>query len=126
MKHIKIEENTVDDDVTALFHQYLAVCNKAIKKHENEFPYQQMLSWGETLLGGRPIDLAVYDDEPKAAFSLYFNNHELKNDGDPVDARKAWRMNLSYLRNVVNHPDDYIEHPERLDLDWLKSRLGFN
>jgi hypothetical protein len=32
-------------------------------------------------------------------------------------------MNLSYVRNVVAHPQDYIDHPEKLDLDWLKSRL---
>ncbi len=126
MKHIKVEAKNGEEDIEALFHRYLAICNKAIEKHKGEFPYQQLLNFGETLMGDRPVDLAVYDDEPKAAFSLQFKNNKLQNDGHPSDVKKAWRMNLSYLRKVTEHPDEYIEHPEKLDLDWLKSRIGFS
>ena len=125
MKHIKVEVANDIEDVDELFHRYLDICNQAIKKHKGEFPYQQVLNFGETLMGDHPIDLAVYDDEPKAAFSLFFKSNKLKDGGHPLDVKKAWRMNLSYLRKVVEHPDEYIEHPEKLDLDWLKSRLGF-
>lgn len=125
MKRIKVEVGNGEDDVKALFEQYLDICNQAIAKHKGEFPYQQVLNLGETLMGDRPIDLAIYDDEPKAAFSLHFKDDKLENGGYPSDVKKAWRMNLSYLKKVVEHPDDYIEHPEKLDLDWLKSRMGY-
>lgn len=125
MKRIKVEAGNGKEDMIALFHRYLDICNQAIEKHKGEFPYQQVLDLGEKLMGDRPVDLAIYDDEPKAAFSLHFKNNKLKNGGHPEDVKKAWRVNLSYLREVVEHPEKYIEHPEKLDLDWLKSRLGF-
>lgn len=124
-KRIKVESVNGKEDVEALFGQYLDICNQAIEKHKNEFPYQQVLDLGETLMGDHPIDLAIYDDEPKAAFSLRFKDSKLKDNGRPQDIKKAWRVNLSYLRQVVEHRQAYIDHPEKLDLDWLKSRLGF-
>lgn len=125
-RQLKIEPaEDAEADVAALFRQYLEVCNRAIAAHERAFPYQQMLSVGEALFEERPIELAVYDDRPKGAFSLRFKDRRLNISGEPRDAKKSWRVNLSYLQHVVNHPEDYIRHPEKLDLDWLKSRLGF-
>ena len=79
---------------------------------------------GETVIGDSTIDIAVYDDKPLGAFSLALDDNHLNKVGAPSDAKKAWRVNLSYLRHVVEHPDDYIAHPEKLDLDWLKSKIG--
>jgi len=41
--------------------------------------------------------------------------------GDPSI---TWTVTREYLEEIVKDPDTYIEHPEKLDLDWLKSRLG--
>ncbi|MCB2081680.1 MAG: hypothetical protein KDD76_03520 [Rickettsiales bacterium] len=125
MKNIKKKEVNAVEDIDALFKRYLDICNQAIEKHKDETPYKQIMAATGTLMGSRPIDLAVYDDEPKAAFSLYFKDDKLKNGGHPKNVKKAWRVNLSYLKQVVEHPEKYIAHPERLDLDWLKSRWGF-
>lgn len=107
-----------------LFREYMAICNEAIDKHKDEFPYKQILSATELFVNDKSIDLAVYDDEPKAAFSLHFKDNKITNGGHPDDPKKAWRVNLSYLKKVVENPKEYIAHPEKLDLDWLKSRLG--
>jgi hypothetical protein len=112
------------EDAEVLFERYLAICNEAIAAHEDEFPYRELTSAAEHMLGDDPIDLVIYDDEPKAAFSVRFKKKRLKPKGAPKDVRKAWRVNLSYLRHVAAHPETYIEHPENLDLDWLKSRMG--
>jgi hypothetical protein len=29
---------------------------------------------------------------------------------------------MSFLEDVVEHADDYIEHPEKLDCSWLSNR----
>lgn len=121
---IKVEVAKGEDDIETLFKQYLTICNEAIDKHKDEFPYKEILNLGNTLMGDRSIDLAIYDDRPKGAFSLKFKNQKLANDNYPSDVEKAWRVNLSYLKHVVEYPEKYIEHPEKLDLDWLKSRLG--
>lgn len=124
MKRIKVKDKNIAEDVKALFRRYLDICNEAIEKHKSELPYKTILSATDMFIDNRPIDLAVYDDEPKAAFSLYFKNKKLTGDAHLKDTKKAWRMNLSHLREVVKNPEKYIKHPEKLDLDWLKSRLG--
>ena len=125
MRLIKVVGSRKKEDINGLFYEYLKICNQAIEQHKDEFPYQQVLDLGEKIMGDQPINLAVYDDKPKAAFSLYFRNNKLEDGGLPHDVKKAWRVNLSYLRKVVENPKDYIAHPEKLDLEWLKSRLGF-
>ncbi|MDB2414163.1 hypothetical protein N9W34_00150 [Rickettsiales bacterium] len=124
-KRIKIEKADDNGDIDELFNQYLEICNKAIDKHKDEFPYKQILSATNAVVGDKPIDLTIYDDEPKGAFSLKFKDKKLVHNGTPEDVKKAWRVNLSYVKNVLEHPDKYIEHPEKLDMDWLKSRFGF-
>ncbi|MDB2414208.1 hypothetical protein N9W34_00375 [Rickettsiales bacterium] len=124
-KRIKIENGNDQKDIENLFELYLAICNKAIERHKDEFPYKEILSVTETMMGNRPIDLAIYDEKPKGAFSLKFKNNKLVQDGKPADVKKAWRVNLGYIEQVVKHPEEYIAHPEKLDLEWLKSRLGF-
>lgn len=109
----------------SLFERYLDICNRAIAQNKDNFPYQQILSVSKNVFEKHPIDLAVYDDRPKIVLSLQFQDDKLKYaDKVPADPKKAWRVNLSYLRQVVKNPQEYISHPEKLDLDWLKSRLG--
>lgn len=111
-------------DINALFEAYLSICNQAMEAHSDEFPYHQMMTAMQSVLGKHSFDLAIYDDEPKGTYSLQLKDNKLKKCGTPTDAKKAWRMNLSYLKRVAAHPDEYIRHPEKLDLDWLKSRIG--
>ena len=121
-----MKESTKDkDEVHQLFQQYLEICNQAMNAHSHDFPYRQFLSISNALIGDEAIDLAIYDDRPKAAFSLTFKDNILTNGGYPDDVKKAWRVNLSYLQKVVENPEDHIAHPEKLDLDWLKSRLDY-
>lgn len=123
MKNIPVK-TVEEEDVATMFRQYLNICNQAIERHRDEFPYKHILAAAEAVIGDRPIDLAVYDDLPKGAFTLHMKDKKLTNGGHPQDPKKAWRVNLSYLRQVTEHPEDYIAHPEKLDLDWLKSRMG--
>ena len=122
MKSCKISSDNADID--RLFRQYLEICNQAIDEHKDEFPYKEIISVSEAIIGNSPVDLAVYDDEPKGAYTLHFKDKKIGNGGRPADPKKAWRINLSYLKQVVENPDKYIKHSEMLDFDWLKSRLG--
>ena len=122
MKQAKIEDS--EDEIEDIFKQYLDICNQAIEKHKDEFPYREALGLSKTVLGEKTFDLAIYDDNPRGTFSLKFKDKELIKSGQPANPKKAWWVNLSYLKNVVENPKKYIEHPEKLDFDWLRSRLG--
>jgi len=51
---------------------------------------------------------------------------ELVGRGKREDPGITWTVSRGYLETVVEDPDRYLEHPEKLDLDWLKSRLGLD
>lgn len=108
----------------ALFHQYLDVCNAAISSHREEFPYKQI--WGAVRhsLEKGAVRVAIYDDQPKTEYEIHLEDDHIEAEADrhAADA-PVWRMNLSYLLQVVEHPEEYIQNPARLDWDWLKSRV---
>lgn len=119
----KASKNDVAESAQTLLQRYLEICNDALKKHGDKLPYKEIVSAVKRTIDDHPLELAVYDDKPKAAFTLSLKEEKLVSNGYPEDVKKAWRMDLSYLRQVVEQPKEYIENPEKLDLDWLKSRL---
>ena len=114
------------NEFDTLFREYLDVCNRALEANKDKFPYKQLWSMTESVLDDSSVKFAVYDDRPKECYSLKLEDHKIKpvKKCDTEDAKEAWRMNLSYLQRVVEHPEEYIEHPAKLDWEWLKSRLG--
>ena len=34
-----------------------------------------------------------------------------------------WKVSRDYLESVVDNPQEYIDNPAKLDLEWLKHRL---
>lgn len=115
-------------DINALFVQFLNVCNQAISAHKETFPYKQILGLSETVMGGRNIGLAIYADDPDTPFDYFtisLRNGKLALVAHGKEAPEiAWKVSRTYLERVVENPQTYIEHPEKLDLDWLVSRLG--
>lgn len=114
-----------ENEIENLFFQYLNVCNQAMALHQTDMPFREMLMAEQADLHSRPFDLAIYDDRPKGAFSLQLKNEQLVPQGDPENVIAAWRLNITDLQHVVDHSAHYIQHPEQLHLDWLKSRFGF-
>jgi hypothetical protein len=37
-----------------------------------------------------------------------------------------WKVSRDYLRKVSSNPDQYIDNPARLDVDWLTSCAGLS
>lgn len=114
---------------TELLVEYLDVCNTAMAAKKDSFPHKQVLALSRLVFSGRNFSLLLYDEDPDlpdACYTLRFagNQLELVAEGkqDPVFSCKVRR---DYLRTVVGSRQEYIDHPERLDWDWLKSRLGF-
>ncbi|MGE0754250.1 MAG: hypothetical protein AB7L92_03720 [Alphaproteobacteria bacterium] len=109
-----------------LFSEYLKVCNQVLEKNKDRFPYKQLWDTTEKICSDQDIKMAIYDDRPKECLSLTIKGTQLqaKPCQDDGVCKYAWRMNYSYLKNVVDKPEEYIKHPAKLDWDWLKNRLG--
>ena len=116
------------EDTKSLFLQYINTFNVALTKHRETIIYKQILELGEKMLGDKIIGVEVYSQnpsEPIAHYTIRLNAGTF----DVVSHRKeeselVWRLKDTYLQHVVDNPHDYVEHPEKFEWDWLKSRLG--
>ena len=120
--------NRTPDEISSLFSHYLDVCNEAISAHQDEFPYKQIVGLSEQLAGGRDLGVSVYSGEkkkPEAEYNIRLINGRfvLVNTGESAEAAVRTKLKTDYLQQVVDHREDYIEHPEKLDWDWMKSRF---
>lgn len=116
------------EETRSLFIQYINTCNLALSRHKEALPYKQILELGEKMLGGKNIAVEVYDKDPNHPVDLYTIR---LNDGnfdvvayEKQEAAMEWKVKEAYLKKVVEHSQDYIAHPEKLEWDWLKSRIG--
>ena len=106
------------------FVDYLNTCNQAIDRHEDEFPFKQLVSIGERVFGDKTIGVGIYKTDPNSPHDYYtiqvkdgrlhYHGHG-KHDPDI-----EWKVKEEYLDDVVSNPETYIEHPFKLDWEWLK------
>ncbi len=123
---VENNEATVEE-YERIFERYLDVCNKAIEKNKDKFPYMEIWKARWKNLGSNNIlQCAVYDDRPKVIYTLQLTEDMKikiikKKDVTPED---VWPFKLSYLKHVVDNPDEYIAHPANLDWGWLTGVFG--
>ena len=115
-------------NTTSLFTQFLNVVNAALAKHGDSMPYRALLRASDEMLDGRKLGVAVYESDANAPFDYFTiryreRSFEFVSHGKE-DPDVAWKVSQDYLEKVVENADDYIEHPVKLDWEWLKSRVG--
>jgi hypothetical protein len=106
---------------------YFNICNTALAVRGREFPYSLIIPLMNRLFSGQNVSLRVVDDD--GAPLEYVTTGFVDGQFTPVrpgvhtpDARFTLRR--TYLEEVVEHADDYIRHPERLDWNWIGEQLG--
>jgi CBS domain-containing protein len=112
-----------------LLNDYLEVCNAAMLANKESFLYKQLISLSGFVFSGRNFATLLYDDDPDLPDGVYTvrftgDHLELVSEGKR-DVVFSCKMQRSYLRTVAENRQDFIDHPEKLDWQWLKSRLGF-
>ncbi len=123
-----MDVQTTQLDTNALLTQYLNVVNRAIRSHKDKVPFKQILDVAQKALAGKRFGVAVYKtdpDKPHDYFTLVWRDGGLAiADHGKKDVDLAWRVKEDHLTNVVTKPEPFVDNPARLDLDWLKTRLG--
>jgi len=110
------------EEYERIFERYLDVCNQAIEKNKNKFPYTEI--WGarwKNLGASNILQCAIYDDRPKIVYTLQLTDDmKIKIiEKTRVAPGDAWPLQYRYLQHVVDNPQDYIDHPANLDWGWL-------
>jgi hypothetical protein len=112
-----------------VFRQYLDVCNQAIERNKDKFPYTEI--WNARLKGPEKnslIHAVVFDDRPKLAYLLCLTP-EMKieiTEKKELQTNEAWPFSYQYMKRVINHPEKYITNPARLQWGWLQYLLEPN
>lgn len=115
-------------DTALLFTESLNVINTALFENRDRMPYKPLLSASEKVLQDRQLGVAIYDEDASAPFDYFTIRYhdgtfEVLSHGKQ-QPEIAWRVSRDYLEKVAANPREYVEHPARLDWDWLKSRVG--
>ncbi len=121
------KDNVSTEEYERTFERYLDICNQAIEKNKDKFPYMEIWRARWKNLGTDNIlQCAVYDDRPKIIYTLQLTEDmKIKIiEKKFVDPKDIWPFKYSYLKHVVDHPQDYIDHPANLDWGWLTSIFG--
>jgi hypothetical protein len=112
----------------SLLIDYLDVCNAAAEVHRHSLVYGPIIAAYDSIFANRQVAIDIYDrdpDEVESTETIRLVNGEFvtvpENDAPPSFHLKLSRR---YMEDVVAHRDEYIQHPEKLDWDWVKSRVG--
>lgn len=117
-------------DLDALFEDYVDVVNRALGRARNDFPYDRLLDLAERALGGRDVCVAVYARDPRDPVAWYAVRlrgdrfHRVDVGSVSPNDRVQWRVPVSHLEEVSRDPERFVAEPDRIDLDWLKRRVG--
>lgn len=121
------EETESVEEYERIFERYLEVCNQALEKNKDRFPYKEIWEARVTSLGQDIVlQCAVYDEKPKVIYTLKLTK-EMKIEiiqKEPVTREDIWPFKYSYLKDVVENPQKFIDHPADLDWGWLTDVFG--
>lgn len=111
----------------AMFIRYINVVNRAVGTNRYKFPFKQLLSLGQKKIGGKEIGAVIYKADPKNPhdyFTVRFEGGTFIAQHGRKAPDLSWKIKEEHLRHVISSPDQYVENPVLLDLDWLVARLG--
>lgn len=114
----------------ALFAQYIDVVNRAIARHRQDVPYEQLLAVGDKVMGDRPINVSIASDDADHAgddHTVAFDKQKFEyiERGHSASPRAInWKVTRAHIEHVVEQPEKFIENPALLDLDWLKTQFS--
>lgn len=126
-KIVTLENTSGVAEYERIFERYLEICNLALEKNKDKFPYMEIWKARWKKLGtNNCLNCAVYDDRPKIIYKLQLTEDmKIKIlEKTQVAPDDTWPFKFSYLKNVVENPQDYIDHPANLDWGWLTEVLG--
>lgn len=122
---VKQAEDASDLSIINLVKHYFNICNTAIRQNEDSLVFGTALGVIKQLKSGDTISIKVVGG--KEGETEYFTTRFVDGVFTPIDKGKndpdsQFTMTKDMLQDVLDHDDEYIEHPERLDWSWLTDK----
>lgn len=112
-------------DSQNLLKSYLEICNQALQENKDIFPYKSIFDAVQKKVDGKKIALSIIDDEPKMVCCLSLEKDKIKLL--PLELDKSvniCHLKISYLKNVLSHPQEYITNPTKIDWRWIENIIN--
>lgn len=108
--------------------EYLDVCNTALEAHRHSLPYKPIIAAYDRVFANRQVGVEIYSDDSgviETTGTIRLVDGMFEPVAEP-EAHPSFHLKFRrrYMEGVVGHRQEYVRHPEKLDWDWLKSRLG--
>jgi len=119
---------TEENDISALVRTAVEVINEAIALNRDLRPYKDIVVVYDKPPGKRDIVVGVGTDDPTVPgeyFTLRPREGKLELVAEAEEQSDLdWKVTREFLKRIGENRDEYVQHPEKLDLDWLKRCLG--
>ena len=120
----------MDEQISTLnlVRRYFNICNIALVRRRNNPIYMAIQTLINKLDNGKVISLKVVDiPKDPGVMPGYYTTRYVDNQFTPViegehDPDTRFTLHKSFLEDVNDNADYYIEHPEKLDWSWLRGR----
>ena len=106
-----------------LIERYAKICSVALMQNKDRFPFKQILGAVQKVESEKPVEVILSDVMPPETyvFRLRIGGIEVKPhiQCDDCACVRSWNTNLSYLKDVTENAQAYIDNPAKLDWEWM-------
>lgn len=115
-----------EEALTSLVKEYINVCNYVLVEHKDRFALGEIIALADRVFGTDDVALRIVgnDGKPLAHYTTRYGNGQfapIREGEDSPDT--VFRIPWTHLQEVVDNADDYMAHPAKLDLAWLRVGL---
>lgn len=115
-----------------LFKKYIDICNMALDKNKDRFPFNHILHGLKNENDAQSIRVKIMNDREEPQFYLQLSEGKINYDltscqnmcgscnNDCPSKNSVWQVKESYLQDVTENPEEYIQNPAKLDWEWAK------
>jgi translation elongation factor EF-Tu-like GTPase len=123
-----MEKQSIDASTMSIINlvkHYFNICNTAITQNEDSLLFSAALGVINQLKSGDEISIKVVDKQEEV--TEYFTTRFVDGVFTPIvkgenKPDSQFTMTKDMLQDVLEHADEYIAHPEKLDWSWLTEK----
>jgi hypothetical protein len=115
------------NDPYILFTDAMKTINDSLEHNRGKGVFGKLIEGFDKFADGHVTGVALYDSDPSQPYD-YFTVRYIKGHFEVMERGKGdhklqWKVSKAYLQSLRDNPKEYIEHPAKMDLDWMKSVL---
>lgn len=106
-----------------IIERYVSICNVALDRNSERFPFKQILDAAEKTSHGRMIEVEISDWPEIGTYVFTLSKGRIKAEkhdcGGECKCDGKLDFKKSYLEDVIRNAGVYIDNPAKINWDWL-------